>query len=136
MTTMTTMTNMTKENNFKQLEMLNKEVAYISINGIKPLEEWYDDRFGYIIKYSNLNWDDLSERFYQKDQYIYETALEIKKLINKLIEERAIRRNFYIPTYHTMIYNVYTIWNYYNSTYVCGENDMDVIDLVEGMTFL
>ena len=127
---------MTKENNVTQLEMLNKEVSYITINGINPLEEWYDDRFRYIVEYSNLNWEELSEKFYQKDQYVYETAIEIKKLINKLIEERATKRTFYIPTYHTMIYHVYNIWNHYNSTYICGENDIDVVDLVEGMTFL
>ena len=105
---------MTKENNVTQLEMLNKEVSYITINGINPLEEWYDDRFRYIVEYSNLNWEELSEKFYQKDQYVYETAIEIKKLINKLIEERATKRTFYIPTYHTMIYHVYNIWNHYH----------------------
>jgi hypothetical protein len=122
--------------NAKQLDILHREVAYIIRNGINPVDEWYDDRFEYIIKYSQLNWNELAERFNDRDKYIYDTSIEIIKLINRLVEERATKRYFYIPTYHTMIYHIKNCWDYYNNTYICGETDIDVVDLVEGMTFL
>ena len=92
--------------NAKQLDILHREVAYIIRNGINPVDEWYDDRFEYIIKYSQLNWNELAKRFNDRDKYIYDTSVEIIKLINRLIEERATKRYFYIPTYHTMIYHI------------------------------
>ena len=122
--------------NLKQLDILNREVAHIVTQGIKPLDDWYDDRFEFIVKYSQLNWLELTERFNYKDKYIYDTSIEIIKLLNRLLEERATKRFFYIPTYHLMICNVKNCWNYYNSTYVCGESDIDVVDLIEGMTYL
>lgn len=128
--------NLKMYNNLKQLEILNREAAYITTNGIKPLDEWYDDRFEYIVKYSQLNWTELVERFNYRDEYIYNISLDIIQLLNRLLEERAVSRFFYIPTYHTLIYNVEKCWTYYNNTYVCGESDIDVVDLIEGIKFL
>lgn len=122
--------------NTQQLEILNREVAYIATNGIKPLDNWYDDRFEYIVKYSELGWKELAERFNFKDKYIFDTAQLIIQLISRLLEERAIKRFFYIPTYHTLLYNIKNIWEYYNTTYVCGETDIEIVDLVEGLAYL
>jgi len=122
--------------NLKQLDILNREVAYITRNSIKPADEWYDDRFEYIVKYSQLNWSELAERFNYKDKYMYDTCLQIIQLLTRLLEERATKRYFYIPTYHTMLYVVKNCWDYYNDKYVSGESDTDVVDLVEGMMFL
>lgn len=122
--------------NTQQLEILNREVAYIATNGIKPLDNWYDDRFEYIVKYSELGWKELAERFNFKDKYIFDTAQLIIQLISRLLEERAIKRFFYIPTYHTLLCNIKNIWEYYNTTYVCGETDIEIVDLVEGLAYL
>lgn len=122
--------------NIKQLEILIREVSYITKNGIKPLDEWYDDRFEFIVTYSKLDWNGMVERFNGKDKYIYDTVLLIMQLITRLLEERATKRFFYIPTYHTMLYNISTIWEYYNTTYVCGETDTNVVDIVEGLMYL
>ena len=122
--------------NLRQLEILHREASYITINGIKPVDDWYDDRFEYIHKYSELSWNDLVQRFKSKDKYIHDTSMQIIQLITRLFEERSTKRFFNIPTYHTMIFNIKNIWEYYNSTYVCGESDIDMVDLIEGMTFL
>ena len=122
--------------NTKKIEILNTEVARITTHAIQPLEEWYDDRFEYVVKYSELGWADLAERFNFKDKYIFDTAQLIIQLIGRLFEERSVKRIFYIPTYHTLLYNIKNIWEYYNTKYICGEPDIDVVDLVEGMTFL
>ena len=122
--------------NLTQLDILNREVAYITINGINPCDDWFDDRFEYIYIYSQLSWDDLAGRFKCKDKYIYDTSMQIIQLIGRLKEERSIKKQFYIPTYHTMIFHVKNVWEYYNKNYICGESDIDVVDLVEGMTFL
>ena len=122
--------------NIKQLEILIREVSYITKNGIKPLDEWYDDRFEFIVTYSKLDWNGMVERFNGKDKYIYDTVLLIIQLITRLLEERATKRFFYIPTYHTMLYNISTVWEYYNTTYVCGETDTNVVDIVEGLMYM
>ena len=122
--------------NIKQLEILIREVSYITKNGIKPLDEWYDDRFEFIVTYSKLDWNGMVERFNGKDKYIYDTVLLIMQLITRLLEERATKRFFYIPTYHTMLYNISAVWEYYNTTYVCGETDTNVVDIVEGSMYL
>lgn len=122
--------------NLKQLDILHREIAYITRNNIKPTDDWYDDRFEYILKYSQLNWRELAERFNYRDKYMYDTSLQIIQLITRLLEERATKRYFYIPTYHALLYVVKNCWDHYNNTYVCGETDTDVVDLVEGMKFM
>jgi hypothetical protein len=122
--------------NIKQLEILIREVSYITKNGIKPLNEWYDDRFEFIVTYSKLDWNGMVERFNGKDKYIYDTVLLIMQLITRLLEERATKRFFYIPTYHTMLYNISAVWEYYNTKYVCGETDINVVDIVEGLMYM
>ena len=122
--------------NITQLDILLREVVYITTNHIKPLDEWYDDRFEYIYKYSQLSWNDLICKFKGKDEYIHDTSIQVIQLITRLFEERATKRLFYIPTYHTLLFNIKNIWDHYNKGYVCGESDIDVVDLVEGMKFL
>ena len=122
--------------NLKQLDILNREIAYIVRNNITPIDEWYDDRFEYIVKYSQLNWNQLAERFNNRDKYMYDMSLQIIQLLTRLFEDRATKRYFYIPTYHTLLYVVKNCWDHYNNTYVCGETDTDVVDLVEGMKFM
>ena len=122
--------------NLTQLDILNREVAYIATNGIKPLDMWFDDRFEYIYLYSQLAWNDLAERFKNKDKYIYDTSMQIIQLITRLLQERSVKRQFYVPTYHTMICYIKNVWEYYNTNYIGGEADSDVVDLVEGMKFL
>lgn len=122
--------------NLKQLDILNREVSYITTNGIKPLDEWFDDRFEYIYVYSQLSWDDLAGRFKNKDKYIYDTSMQIIELITRLSQERSIKRQFYVPTYHTMICHIKNVWEYYNKNYICGEPDIDIVNLVEGIKFL
>jgi len=122
--------------NLKKLDILHREASYITINGIKPADDWYDNRFEYIHKYSELNWEDFVKRFKSKDKYIHDTSNYIIQLIGRLLEERSTNRFFNIPTYHTMIFNIKNVWDYYNSTYICGESDIDMVDLIEGMMFL
>ena len=122
--------------NLTQLDILNREVAYIATNGIKPLDMWFDDRFEYIYLYSQLAWNELAERFKNKDKYIYDTSMQIIQLITRLLQERSVKRQFYVPTYHTMICHIKNVWEYYNTNYIGGEADSDVVDLVEGMKFL
>jgi hypothetical protein len=122
--------------NEKQLDLLRREVGHIVDHGLFPSEEWYDKRFEHINMYSQLTWIETANRFHNKDQYIHDTSLQTMGLLDELIEERGTRPNFNILTYHRVINNIYNIWNYYSQTYMGNEDDPDMMDLIEGMTFL
>ena len=55
------------------------------------------------------------------------------RLSDELLEERGSKPNFHLRTYHSLIHNVYNIWNYYKQVY-CDEDDM--MDLISGMSGL
>lgn len=130
------LSNLQRYDNEKQLNLLRKEIGHIYVHGITPSEGWYDDRFKNIYDYSKLGWSDLANRFHQKDEFICNTAIQIAREINELLEERSIRPNFPLLTYYNMINNIYNIWHYYKKVFVGDEDDASVIDLIEGMKFL
>ena len=123
-------------NNLKQLDILRREVGYIVAHCLIPCEGWYDERFEHIDKYAHLGWAEMAKKFHNKDQYLHDTALYIMRLSYDLLEERGTKPNFNIPNYHRMIHEIQSIWNYYSQVHMCGEDDGDVMDLIEGMKFL
>ena len=78
----------------------------------------------------------MAKRFHNNDQYIHDTALYIMRLLDELIEERGTKPTFHIPTYHRVIHEIRNVWNYYSRLYMAGEEDSDVMDLIEGMMSL
>jgi len=123
-------------NNAKQLDLLRREVGHIVAHSLIPPEGWYDERFEHINEYAHLGWAEMAKKFHNKDQYLHDTALYIMRLSDELLEERGTKPNFHIPTYHRMIHDIQNIWNYYSQVYMSGEDDEDVMDLIEGMMFL
>lgn len=122
--------------NLKQLKLLNKEIAHILAHGIVPPDDWYTDRFMMIYTYSTLGWENLARRFENRDEYIYNSASFIVRLLHGLLEERSVRATFNLENYSYLLYNIRTIWDYYNRVYMAGETDIDVLDLIEGIQFL
>jgi hypothetical protein len=123
--------------NAKQLDLLKREVGHIMAHNITPSEGWFDERYEYIIMYSNIDWTGLMNRFYNKDHYIHDTSMYILSLINELIDERGAEPNFHLPTYHKLVHNIHNIWKYYKKIYVSeDESDTDMTDLIEGIKFL
>jgi hypothetical protein len=122
--------------NEKQLELLRKEIDHILAHALSPSEGWYDERFDYIAKYSQLDWRGLSERFYEKDEFLHNIAIYIISLLKELIEDRCTRPNFNLETYHLLIHNIQNTWTYYKDVYMGDETDVDVLDLIEGLTFM
>jgi hypothetical protein len=122
--------------NEKQLDLLRREIGHIIAHGLQPSDGWYDERFEYINLYSQLGWSQLAQRFHNSDQYIHDTSMYIMRLSDELLEERSCKPNFHLGTYHNLIHNVQSIWNYYKQVYCGDEDDTDVIDIINGMTFL
>lgn len=123
--------------NATQLDLLRREIGHIVAHNITPSEGWFDERYKYILNYSNIEWAGLMKRFHNKDHYIHDTAYHILGLITDLIEDRHTKPNFNLNTYHKLIHNVQNIWKYYRQVYVCeDENDTDMMDLIEGIKFL
>lgn len=123
-------------NNTRQLELLKKEIGNIVVHKVIPPEGWFDERFIYIHMYSQINWEDLSKRFHNKDDYIHTTASYINRVLDELIDERGTKPNFNILTYYRVINDIYGIWKYYSTVFMEEETDEGIIDLIEGMTFL
>lgn len=122
--------------NTKQLDILRREIGHIVVHNILPPEEWYNERFMYIHTYSQLGWAHMAKRFHNNDQYIHDTALYIMRLLDELIEERGTKPTFHIHTYHKVIHEIRNVWNYYSRLYMAGEEDADVMDLIDGMMSL
>ena len=119
--------------NEKQLNVLKREIGHIVAHGLFPSEGWYDERFAHINMYSQLGWSHLAKKFHNSDQYIHDTSIYIMRLSDELLEERGSKPNFHLRTYHSLIHNIYNIWNYYKQIY-CEEDDM--MDLISGMSGL
>lgn len=124
------------EKNLRELNELYNEATQMLINGIKPTEGWYDDHFKYIYKYSQLNWRDMAERFRNKDNIVFSLATTITLYIDELMEEYGGKPDFDFNKYYTVLCNIVNIWNYYSEKYIGDETDKDVLDLIEGLTFL
>jgi hypothetical protein len=122
--------------NEKQLELLRKEIDHIMAHALIPSEGWYDDRFDYIAKYSQLDWKGLASRFYEKDEFMHNNACYLIELLKEIIEDRCVKPTFNLETYHLLIHNIHNIWNYYKDVYMGDETDADVLDLIEGLTFM
>lgn len=122
--------------NAKQLGILRREIRQIVAHKILPSEGWYNRRFEYINTYSQLGWIYMAQRFHNKDLYIHNTALYIMRLLDELHEERGTKPTFNITIYHRVIHEIQNIWSYYSRVYMDDEEDINMADLIEGMTFL
>lgn len=122
--------------NLKQLKLLNKEICHIILHGIVPPDDWYTERFMNIYTYSTLGWENLARRFDKRDEYIYNSSSFIVRLLNGLLEERSVKATFNLENYSYLLYNIRSVWDYYNRVYMAGETDLDILDLIEGVQFL
>jgi hypothetical protein len=122
--------------NEKQLDLLRREIGHLIVHGIQPPEGWYDERFEHISLYSKLDWSGLATRFYKKDEFICQGALQINQLLTELLEDRATRPNFNINTYRRALYSIQSVWNYYKQLYMGDEQDTDILNLIEGIKFM
>lgn len=122
--------------NEKQLKILFREIGHIVAHALIPPEGWYDERFEYIDMYSKLDWNSLATRFYNKDEYIYDTASYIMGLLEDLLDDRATKPTFNIKKYRELIYSIINVWNYYKKEYMENETDVDILNLIEGIKFL
>lgn len=122
--------------NEHQLKLLQKEINHIVIHGIEPDEKWYTERYKYIKSYAELNWSDMAQRFENKDTYMYATSVYIINLLYELHNEYTTKPTFNLNRYYQLIHEIRSIWEYYSKRYVGGEGDTDVVDLIEGLSFM
>jgi hypothetical protein len=119
-----------------QLKLLKKEINHIVVHGVNPPESWYEERFKSIKTYSTLDWTGLMNKFSGKDAYMYNTAVHIMNIICELLNECSTKNSFNLKQYHLLIHEIQNIWSYYSKTYIGGETDLDVIDLIQGISHM
>jgi hypothetical protein len=124
------------EKNLKELYELHNEATQIIVDKSSISEGWYEERFVYIYKYSQLNWQDLADKFRYKDNIVYDLAVTINLYIDELMGDYGGKPTFEFAKYYTVLCSIINIWQYYNEKYIGGETDSDMLDLIEGMTFL
>ncbi len=122
--------------NEKQLRILRQEVVHITTHNIIPQEGWYDDRFEYIYKYSQVDWLTLAKTYHNKDQFLHNTAIYISKLLEELMDERCCEPNFTLASYCSLLHNIMNLWNYYKELYLTEEDDDDILSLINGISTL
>ena len=130
------LSNLDKYTNHEQLILLVRESQHMMIYGILPNEDWYQQRSSYLHAYSDLSWKAMSERFYNKDQYIHETAAAIANMLEILLEEWSTSPEFNLATYARVLYEMDRLWRYYHKQYVGDEDDEDIVDIIESMTHM
>ena len=119
-------------NNLDELYSLYNEASKMIINNVRPSEGWYEDRFKYIYKYSTIDWDGLIKRLGDKDHIILHLAIQIREVIESLMDDYGGKPDFNFNKYFSLLTNVINIWKYYNEKYMGDETDSDIIDLIEG----
>ena len=127
-----------KYDNLTQLKLLISEIDYIIKNNLAaPNKEWFDDRFtNHIVMYYNLDWEILQRKFKNTDAYIHDNSILIRDELDTLLEQRYTITFFNLFVYQSMLNNVYTFWNYYNTKYIQNETDDDFIELMIGIATL
>lgn len=114
--------------NITQLEILQKEIRFIMENEYMPPLDWFDERIDKIYQYNNLNWEELHQKYINKDSYMHTTSFRIKEMLDKIINEWSGNSQFNLQIYHLAIDCVYYIWKHYETNYVKYTNEMDSDD--------
>lgn len=120
--------------NITQLEILQKEIRFIMENEYMPPLDWFDERIDKIYQYNNLNWEELHQKYINKDSYMHTTSFRIKEMLDKIINEWSGNSQFNLQIYHLAIDCVYYIWKHYEANYVKYANgdSMDSDDECKG----
>ncbi len=128
--------NIPTENNIQILNRLITEATVIITENTPLSEGWYDKHFKYMYDYSRIDWDNLIERFRNKDNIIYDLAQQVRMYIQDILDDYSGKPDFEFAKYYTVLCNIQNLWRYYSDTYMGGETDTDVIDLIECFTFM
>ena len=122
--------------NATQLEILMKEADFMIENNIDGSHEWYDHRIDKIYDYNKLNWEEMYERFQNKDAYMQHSCAQIVQMTDYLIHQWSTDAVFDLKIYKSTLYGIHSVWKYYQSCFLGNETDGDVIDLIESMMHL
>ena len=122
--------------NLEQLHALQAELTHFVEHGIDPTEEWYSSRYYFIELYSQLRWADFGNSFKDKDDYLYEYSLAIHTMLGELIHEYSTRPTFTFELYCSAINSIAEVWEYYSKTYMGDEDDLDIVGIIESLTFM
>lgn len=129
-------TPVTPSSNLEQLHALQTELTHFVEHGIDPEDEWYISRYYFIELYSTLKWNDFGNSFKDRDDYLYEYSLAIHMMLGELIHEYSTRPTFTFELYCSAINSIAEVWEYYSKTYMGDEEDLDIVDLIESLTFM
>lgn len=121
--------------NEKQLRLLRQEAIHITTHGLIVPEGWYDERFEYIYKYSQVDWIGLAKMYHNKDQFLHDTSICIFRLLEELLDERCTEPNFNLASYCSLLHNIMNLWNYYKEVYLTDDDD-DILSLINGISGL
>ena len=121
--------------NETQLELLHYEIEHIVMHGVQPYEGWYEERMNHIQAYQSIDWNDLATRSYQRDNKIYEAAMNIIDHIEQLEDEWSTSPVFNLCVYQRLIELIRTVWKYYSQEYYVTDltKTVDILDLMNSM---
>ena len=119
--------------NLVQLEILQKEINYIQMSAMEPSPQWYEERIDKIYEYNTLNWDEMQVLFRDKDEYLRNGSAYVRRMLDYLIYQWTSNEMFELKAYKELIDYIYHIWKHYETWYIGGNTDPDMVDLVENM---
>ena len=121
--------------NETQLELLHYEMEHIMMHGEQPNEAWYEERMNHIHAYQSIDWKDLAARSYQRDNKMYEAAMNIMDHIEQLEDEWSTSPVFNLCVYQRLIEMIRSVWKYYSDEYYVTDvsKTVDILDLMNSM---
>jgi hypothetical protein len=122
--------------NTTQLSMLYSEIQYIQHHEFNPPDNWFEERMNKINTYITLDWNSLGEKFERKNKAIYDACKQIVINLELLSQQYSTSPVFHLGLYASTIKMIYDLWNYYSSMYIGTEDDINVIELIEGLMHL
>ena len=126
----------TENKNLKELRKQRREIDKIMEEGIVLYETWYLIRCRTIQTYSELDWSGLVERFREHDRYMCDTASNILYNIQELLHEYTHKRHFDLRNYQHLIHDIENIWIHFTDKYIGEEKNIDVCELIVGLSHM
>jgi hypothetical protein len=122
--------------NETQLKMLIKEIKQILAHSFTPPDDWFEERFGFVFTYSELDWTGLINRMMARNPHIAQAAQQVVHRIQALILQWSQGPTFDIILYRDTLIEIQAIWFYYKAMYMGNEKDIDVVELTEMMAHI
>jgi hypothetical protein len=119
-----------KVRNYNILYETHSTVQYFIDNHIKPDVEWFVGEYKNVLKYTVINWNQITVEYKWKDPYLCDIIYDIKKALISIIDEYSCKDHFSLQQYFFLLKNIIMAWEHYSKY----NSDDGLAGLLESLT--